>query len=132
MIYKNYKAGFIFVIMLSLVLMGVGAKYDYAVTDALYNPQNPVCIRLESMAKLPIVMFIPVLGACVAVRSKNSVAVFGAGLLAMISFYSLFSYYAMSNMAERAVILRANTYLCGILGGIMGASIFVWVRKMGR
>ena len=39
MIYKNYKAGFIFVIMLSLVLMGVGAKYDYAVTDALYNPR---------------------------------------------------------------------------------------------
>lgn len=77
MIYKNYKAGFIFVIILSLVLMGVGAKYDYAVTDALYNPQNPVCIRLESVAKLPIIMFIPVLGACVAVRSKNSVAVFG-------------------------------------------------------
>lgn len=132
MIYKNYKAGFIFVIILSLVLMGVGAKYDYAVTDTLYNPQNPVCIRLESMAKLPIVMFIPVLGACVAVRSKNSVAVFGAGLLAMISFYSLFSYYAMSNMAERAVILRANPYLCGIFGGIMGSIIFLWVRKMGK
>ena len=42
MINKSYLKGFVPMILICFILLGVGAAYDFTITDTLYNPGNKI------------------------------------------------------------------------------------------
>ena len=132
MINKQYKWGYAVVIALCIAAMAVGAKYDWMITDTLYNPQNPFGLFFEAVSWIPIYGFIPVLGACNMLSSRNNLSTFAIGAVLLISSCCIFAYMVCDHYVDRGVMRRANPYLCGIFGGIVAAALFLVVRGIKR
>lgn len=130
MINKKYKYGYIVVIIACIVAMAVGAKYDWVITDSLYNPKNVFGILFEGLSWIPIYSFLPIWGATMMMRNKNNMYVFAAGTVLLIATNSAFAYKACSDFAERGFIQKANPYICGIIGGVIAAVIFLLMRNL--
>lgn len=132
MINKSYKYGYIAAIIISIILMAVGAKFDYTITETLYNPSNIFGILFEAFAYLPIYLFAPVLGACVMVRNQNKMTTFSIGAVMLIGSCGAFAYVGALHMAQRQLISKANPYYCGIIGGLAAALMFIAVRRLKK
>lgn len=132
MINKRYKKGYAVVIVLCLIFMAVGAKFDWAATDFLYNPKNVFGIIFEAFSFFPMYLFIPVLGACLMVRNGGNMTTFAIGTFVLIASCCRFMYFASASMTGRAFIEKVNPYLCGIFGGILAALIFIAIRGCKR
>ena len=132
MINKQYKYGYLVVIILCIVAMAAGAKYDWMATDYLYNPQSGFGMFFEAAGWIPIYAFIPVLGACNMVRSKNNMTTFAVGTFMLIASCSIFAYMICDHCVDRGFMRKANPYLCGIVGGILAAALFLTVRLLKR
>lgn len=132
MINKKYKTGYLIVILLCIILLAVGAKFDYMITDKLYKPTNVVCIIFEAVSTLPIFAFIPRLGVCLMVRNRGKLSFFGAGFAMMMGFCCYYVYHAASVMTERGIFRKANPYISGIIGGLISAGLFLVVRGLKR
>ena len=132
MINKQYKFGYLVVIVLCIAAMAVGAKYDWMVTDTLYNPQNGFGLFFEAASWIPIYAFIPVLGACNMVRSRNNMTTFSVGAILLISSCCIFAYMICDHYVDRGVMRKANPYMCGIVGGLIAAGLFLLVRSLKR
>lgn len=132
MINKQYKYGFWAVIALCLVLMGVGAVYDWQITDTLYKPDSFFGIFFEAFAYFPIYAFIPVLGACMMITSRDNGSSFAIGAVLLIFSCCIFFYSAALHLEKRAFITKTNPYLRGMAGGLLAAGIFLLIRKASR
>ena len=132
MINKKYRLGFIVIIVICIALLAVGAKYDYRITDKLYNPNSVFGIALESFSSLPIYLFIPVFGCCMMLTSRDQIAAFAAGVAVMIAGCSVEIYMIFRNLYERDVLRTTNPYISGVLGGIAAAGLFFLMRKIPR
>lgn len=132
MINKKYKFGYLAVIILCIAAMAAGAKYDWVITDTLYNPQNMFGMIFEAASWLPVYAFIPVLGACNMVRSKNNMTTFTIGAFMLIASCCIFPYSICDHFVARGFMRRVNPYLCGIFGGIMAAALFLFMRGVKR
>ena len=132
MINKQYKYGYLVVIVLCIAAMAVGAKYDWMLTDKLYNPQNGFGLFFEAVSWIPIYAFIPVLGACNMVRSKNNMTTFSVGAVLLISSCCIFAYMICDHYVARGAMRRVNPYMCGIIGGVVSAGLFLLVRSLKR
>ena len=132
MINRQYKYGYIAVILLCIGAMAAGAKFDWQVTDTLYNPQNGFGMFFEAVSWLPIYAFIPVLGACNMVRNKNNMTTFARGAFMLITSCCIFAYSICDHYVQRGFMRKANPYLCGIAGGIVAAVLFLAVRTLKR
>lgn len=132
MINKQYKWGYLVVIVLCVVAMAVGAKYDWMLTDKLYNPQNGFGLLFEAVSWIPIYAFIPVLGACNMVRSKNNMTTFAVGAFLLITSCSVFAYMICDHYVDRGVMRKVNPYMCGIVGGLISAALFLVIRSLKR
>lgn len=132
MINKQYKWGYLVVIVLCAVAMAVGAKYDWMLTDKLYNPNNGFGLLFEAVSWIPIYAFIPVLGACNMVRSKNNISTFTVGAFLLITSCSVFAYMICDHYVDRGVMRRVNPYMCGIVGGLVSAELFLIIRSVKR
>ena len=132
MINKQYKWGYLVVIVLCIGALAAGAKYDWMVTDTLYNPQNGFGLLFEAVSWLPIYAFIPVLGACNMVRSRNNMTTFAVGATMLISSCCVFAYMICDHYVERGVMRKVNPYMCGIVGGLVAAALFLLIRSLKR
>ena len=132
MINKQYKWGYLVVIVLCVVAMAVGAKYDWMLTDKLYNPQNGFGLLFEAASWIPIYAFIPVLGACNMVRSKNNMTTFSVGAVLLITSCSVFAYMICDHYVARGIMRKVNPYMCGIVGGLISATLFLLIRSLKR
>lgn len=132
MINKQYKFGYLVVIVLCIAAMAAGAKYDWMLTDKLYNPQNGFGLFFEAASWIPIYAFIPVLGACNMVRSRNNMTTFSVGAILLISSCCIFAYMICDHYVDRGVMRKANPYMCGIVGGLIAAGLFLLVRSLKR
>lgn len=132
MINKQYKYGYLVVIVLCVAAMAAGAKYDWMITDTLYNPQNMFGVIFEAASWLPVYAFIPVLGACNMVRSKNNMTTFTVGAFLLIASCCIFSYSVCDHFVARGFMRKVNPYLCGIFGGIVAAALFLVIRGVKR
>lgn len=132
MINKQYKYGYLVVIVLCVAAMAAGAKYDWVITDTLYNPQNMFGVIFEATSWLPVYAFIPVLGACNMVRSKNNMTTFTVGAFLLIASCCVFSYNVCDHFVARGFMRKVNPYLCGIFGGIVAAALFLVIRGVKR
>jgi len=132
MINRQYKYGYIAVILLCIGAMAAGAKFDWQVTDTLYNPQSSFGMFFEAVSWLPIYAFIPVLGACNMVRNKNNMTTFARGAFMLITSCCIFAYSICDHYVQRGFMRKANSYLCGIAGGIVAAVLFLAVRMLKR
>ena len=132
MINKKYKKGYIVVFLICAVLMAVGAKYDWMITDTLYNPKNIFGVIFEAFSWLPIYAYLPVWGATMMIRNKNNMSTFLIGTGLLIATNSMFIYSALSSMADRGFVHRANPYLSGMIGGIIAAVMFLLMRNLKR
>lgn len=132
MINRQYKFGYIAVILLCIVAMSAGVKYDWEVTNSLYNPQSGFGMFFEAVAWIPIYAFIPVLGACNMVRNKNNMTTFAVGAFMLIVSNCVFAYMICDHYVDRGFLRKANPYLCGIAGGIIAAVLFLAVRMLKR
>ena len=132
MINKQYKFGYIAVIALCIAALVAGAKYDWMITDTLYNPQNGFGMLFEAVSWIPIYAFIPVLGACNMVRNKNNMTTFTVGAFMLIVSTCVFAYMICDHYVDRGFLRKANPYLCGIAGGIISAVLFLAVRSLKR
>ncbi len=129
MINKKYKYGYIVVIIICIITMAVGAKYDWQITDSLYNPKNVFGILFEGLSWIPMYSFLPIWGASMMIRNKNNMCIFAAGTFLLIATNSVFAYKACFDFAKRGFIHKANPYICGIIGGVVAAVIFLLMRK---
>lgn len=132
MINRKYKYGYIAVIIISIVFMALGAKYDWSITDKFYNPNSVFGIIFEAYSPLPIYIFIPVWGASLMIKSKNSGVTFTCGISMLIISCCIFMYNGAFVMANRGLIKRVNLYICGIVGGFTAAAIFIAMRGLNR
>lgn len=132
MINKQYKYGYLVVIVLCVAAMAAGAKYDWMITDTLYNPQNMFGVIFEAASWLPVYAFIPVLGACNMVRSKNNMTTFTVGAFLLIASCCIFSYSVCDHFVARGFMRKVNPYLCGIFGGVVAAALFLVIRGVKR
>ena len=132
MINKQYKYGYLVVIVLCVAAMAAGAKYDWVITDTLYNPQNMFGVIFEAASWLPVYAFIPVLGACNMVRSKNNMTTFTVGAFLLIASCCIFSYSVCDHFVARGFMRKVNPYLCGIFGGVVAAALFLVIRGVKR
>ncbi|MBQ7902373.1 MAG: phosphatase PAP2 family protein [Oscillospiraceae bacterium] len=132
MINKQYKYGYLAVIVLCVAAMAAGAKYDWMITDTLYNPQNMFGVIFEAASWLPVYAFIPVLGACNMVRSKNNMTTFTVGAFLLIASCCIFSYSVCDHFVARGFMRKVNPYLCGIFGGVVAAALFLVIRGVKR
>ena len=132
MINKQYKYGYLVVIVLCVAAMAAGAKYDWMITDTLYNPQNMFGVIFEAASWLPVYAFIPVLGACNMVRSKNNMTTFTVGAFLLIASCCIFSYSVCDHIVARGFMRKVNPYLCGIFGGVVAAALFLVIRGVKR
>lgn len=132
MINKKYKVGYIFVIITCIVLMLVGAKYDWVITDTLYNPKSYFGIIFESFSRLPIYLFMPIWGATLMIRNRNKMNTFVLGLVLLVATNTGFAYKICSDLAERGMLHKVNPYICGIMGGIAAAILFLLMRNIGK
>lgn len=132
MINKSYLKGFVPMILICFILLGVGAVYDFTITDTLYNPGNKVCILVEAIAKFPIFAYLPVFGACMVVRNNNSPARFAVGVVLLMASWCVLFYSAGSVLAENGLIRKSNPYISGIIGGLASRFTFMTIRGMSR
>ncbi len=132
MINKKYKWGYMVVILLCIAAMAAGAKYDYIITEKLYNPQNVFALFMEVAGWVPIYAFIPFWGSAMMIRTKNSMPSFVFGLALLIASCSVMNYMVFDHMLERRLIKKVNPYLCGIAGGLMSALVFFFMRGLER
>ncbi len=132
MINKKYKWSYLAVILLCRAALAAGAKYDWLITDTLYNPQNPLGLIMEAVGWLPIYLFIPFWGSAMMIRSKNSMTGFVFGLVLLIASCSTFNYFICDHLVIRGVMRKINPYFCGIIGGAFSAGIFILMRSMKR
>lgn len=132
MINKQYKFGYMAVIILCIAAMAAGAKYDWVITDTVYNPQNMFGMVFEAASWIPIYAFIPVLGACNMVRNKNNMTTFAVGAFMLIASCCIFAYSICDHFVARGFMRKVNPYLCGIAGGIVAAGLFLAVRMLKR
>ncbi|MBQ3009037.1 MAG: hypothetical protein IJD80_05555, partial [Oscillospiraceae bacterium] len=84
MINRKYKWGYLIVIILCIAAMAAGAKYDWVITDTLYNPTNVFGVVFEAASWIPIYAFIPVWGGTMMIRSKNNMGTFAFGAALLI------------------------------------------------
>ena len=132
MINKQYKYGYLVVILLCIAAMAAGAKYDWMVTDTLYNPQNGFGLLFEAASWIPIYAFIPVLGACNMVRSRNNMTTFAVGAFLLIASTGIFAYMICDHYVDRGMMRKVNPYICGIVGGLISAALFLLIRSLKR
>ncbi len=132
MINKKYKWGYMAVILICIAAMAAGAKYDYIITDKLYNPQSFFGMIFEAMAWIPIYAFIPFWGTAMMIRSKNNMASFSFGIFMLIASCSGFSYMICDHFVDRGFMAKVNPYMCGIIGGLASAVIFMLMRSFKR
>ncbi len=132
MINRQYKFGYIAVILLCIAAMAAGVKYDWEVTNTLYNPQSGFGMFFEAVAWIPVYAFIPVLGACNMVRNKNNMTTFAVGAFMLIVSNCVFAYMICDHYVERGFLRKVNPYLCGIAGGIIAAVLFLTIRMLKR
>lgn len=132
MINKQYKWGYLVVILLCVAAMAAGAKYDWIATDSLYNPQNGFGLLFEAAAWIPIYAFIPVLGACNMVRNRNNATTFTVGAVFLIASCSIFAYMICDHYVARGMMRKVNPYICGIIGGLVSAGLFLLIRGLKR
>ncbi len=132
MINKKYKWGYAVVILLCIVAMAAGAKYDYIITDKLYNPENIFGLFFEAVCWIPIYAYIPFWGSAMMIRSKNNMQSFVFGLVLLIVSCSALNYMIFDHLVERSVIRKVNPYLCGIAGGLISSAVFFLMRGLSR
>lgn len=132
MINRKYKWGYAVVIALCVAAMAAGAKYDWIITDTLYNPQSYFGVIFEAISWVPIYAFIPLWGASMMLRNKNSMGTFTFGAVLLICSCSVMAYSVCSHFAERNFKVKANPYICGIIGGIISAAIFIIMRGLDK
>ncbi|MEG1862340.1 MAG: hypothetical protein RR198_01910, partial [Oscillospiraceae bacterium] len=132
MINKSYKFGYLTVIILCVIAMGVGAKFDYLITDTLYSPTNAFGILFEAFAYLPIYLFVPFFGGCLMIRNQNKAYLFIFGLMIMLCSLGLFGYVGAKHLLQRNFIGKINPYLCGIFSGLLSAFLFIFLRKLKK
>ena len=116
MINSKYRLGFIIIIAICIAMLVAGAKFDYRITDKLFNPNIVFGIALESFSSLPIYLFIPVFGCCMMLTSRDQIAPFIAGVAVMIAGCSVEIYMIFRNLYERDVLRTTNPYISGVLG----------------
>ena len=130
MINKQYKWGYVVVILLCILAMAAGAKYDWIATDTLYNPQNGFGLLFEAASWIPIYAFIPVLGACNMVRSRNNGTTFIMGMIFLVASYAVFAYMICDHYVARGVMRKVNPYTSGIVAGLLVSAIFMLIRRL--
>lgn len=132
MINKKYRWGYLVVIILCIAAMAAGAKYDWAATHALYNPRNAFGVWFEAASWIPVYAFIPVWGATLMLRRRNTMAQFSFGAVLLIASCCRFMYLICDHLVAREFMTKINPYICGIIGGIISAAIFLVMRGLGR
>ena len=132
MINKTYKNHYIAIFAICAILMVVGGFFDYQITDSLYNPSSAFGMFFEAFGHFPIYACIPVFGACLMIRSKNDFFPFLIGAVLLIGYCLFYVYVAATDLEKRDFIKQLNTYICGVVGGLLAAVIFVTLRKVKK
>ena len=132
MINRKYRWGYVLVIILCIAAMAAGAKYDWQVTDALYNPKSFFGVWFEAASWIPIYAFVPVWGATLMLRRKNTMTQFSFGAVLLIASCCAFNYLICDHLVARGFMSKINPYMCGIVGGIVSAAIFLVLRGVSR
>jgi len=130
MINRKYKWGYVAVILICIIFMGVGAKYDWLITDTLYNPQNIFGVWFEAASWIPVYAFLPVWGASMMLRNRNNATTFSTGTFLLICSCCIFAYSVSDHLVARGFMRKVNPYMCGIVGGIAAAMLFLTMRRL--
>ncbi len=132
MINKYYKFHFLIVLLIASILMGVGAFYDYEITEYLYNPDNFFAVFMAGFGSFPLYAFVPFLAVCMIRRSKGSlpILIFGFGCL-FLSFV-LPIYIGVDILMEYGQATRLDPYVAGLFAGILASLVFMYMRSLPK
>ncbi len=131
MINKSYKFHFIIILLIAFTLMGVGAVYDYEITEYLYNPDNLFAVSFTAFGSFPLYMFVPFLAVTMA--KKNAplpILVFSFGTL-FLSFV-LPIYVGIEVMLDHGQMSRLDPYLSGVFAGVLASLVVLFLRALPK
>ncbi|MBQ8604675.1 MAG: phosphatase PAP2 family protein [Oscillospiraceae bacterium] len=132
MINRKYKWGYLLVILICIAAMAAGAKYDWVITDTVYNPKSFFGVVFEAASWIPVYAFLPVWGTTMMLKRKGSMGSFAFGSILLIASCSAFTYMICDHLVAREFMRRVNPYICGIIGGFASAAIFLLMRMLKR
>ncbi len=131
MINKYYKTHFTIILLIAFILMGVGAVYDYEITEFLYNPDNLFAVSFAAFGSFPLYMFLPFLAATMAKKNASlPILVFSFGTL-FLSFV-LPIYVGIDFMMDHGQMTRLDPYMSGVFAGILASLVVLFVRSIPK
>ncbi|MBR5521045.1 MAG: phosphatase PAP2 family protein [Oscillospiraceae bacterium] len=132
MINKKYRWGYLRVILICIAGLVAGAKYDWVLTDTVYNPKSFFGVWFEAASWIPIYAFLPVWGTTMMMKRKGSMGSFALGSFLLIASCCAFTYMICDHLVAREFMRKVNPYICGIIGGFASAAIFLLMRTFKR
>ncbi len=128
MINKHYRYHYLAVLTISFILMGVGAFYDYEITEYLYNPDNFFAVFLAAFGSFPLYAFVPFFASCMIKRSKNSFPLFIFSLGTLFLSFVLPMYVGIDIMMDYGQLTRLDPYTTGVFAGILASLVYLCIR----
>ena len=128
MINRKYKWGYLLIFAICIAAMAAGARYDWIITDTVYNPKSFFGVVFEAASWIPIYAFLPVWGTTMMMKNKGNMTTFAFGSILLIASCSVFAYMICDHLVAREFMRKVNPYICGIIGGFASAAIFLVMR----
>ena len=132
MINRKYKWGYLLIFAICIAAMAAGARYDWIITDTVYNPKSFFGVVFEAASWIPIYAFLPGWGTTMMMKNKGNMTTFAFGSILLIASCSVFAYMICDHLVAREFMRKVNPYICGIIGGFASAAIFLVMRTFKR